>query len=447
MPLSEQIENLVDLYQTDCAEINKVRGPKSESTNQLETFAESIKESRGRPLFFKYVGSGRGQGPYVELEDGSVKLDLINGIGIHILGHSHPQVLAKTVEASLSDAVMQGNLQPNKEYAKILAKLTEISSRHSKLKHAWLSPSGAMANENALKMCRQKTNGARMVISFNNSFAGRTTMMAELTDNDNYRQGLPRYNDVLRVPFYDKNNPNSADESLAAFKEHVEKHRGDICAFMFEPMQGEGGYRVAPREFFVPMLEICKKEGIPVFLDEVQTFCRTGFFFAFETLCLAEYVDVVSVAKTLQNGATFYTEDFNPKPGLISGTFAGSTVALAAGLEILEELDRGYMGFDGKIQKIHNSFTGMLNALGETTCKGMISDVEGLGLMVAFTPLDGSKEKMLTFVKKLFDNGVMGFGCGSGPYRMRFLLPAVLNDDHIGEIKDLIEKTLLEMKD
>jgi len=445
MPISEQILGLIKAYLDDCSSIDKVSGPKSDAEAHLNSSAESIKASRGRPLFFKYVGSGRGQGPYVELEDGSVKLDLINGIGIHVLGHSHPKILEKTVQASLSDAVMQGNLQPNKEYRDILAKLTEISSRYSKLKHAWLCPSGAMANENALKMCRQKTNGARMVISFNNAFAGRTTMMAELTDNDSYRQGLPRYNDVLRIPFYDAKNPKSSEDSLAAFKEHVEKHRGDICAFMFEPMQGEGGYRVAPREFFVPMLEICKKEGIPVFLDEVQTFCRTGQFFAFETLCLAEYVDVVSVAKTLQNGATFYTEDFNPKPGLISGTFAGSTVALAAGLQVLEELDEGYMGPEGKIQKIHKSFTGMLNELNDTTCKGMINEVEGLGLMVAFTPFDGSKEKMLELVKRLFHNGVIGFGCGSGPYRMRFLLPAILNDDHISEIKSILEKTLLEM--
>jgi len=445
MPLSEQIKTLVNSYLENSSSIKEVCGPKADRVESLEQSAESIKESRGRPLFFNYVGSGRGNGPYVELEDGSVKMDLINGIGIHILGHSHPQILTKTVEASLSDAVMQGNLQPNKEYQKILKKLTDISSRHSNLKHAWLSPSGAMANENALKMCRQKTNGARMVISFNNAFAGRTTMMAELTDNDNYRQGLPRYNDVLRVPFYDKNNPNSSSEALEAFKTHVENHRGNICAFMFEPMQGEGGYRVAPREFFIPMLEICKKEGIPVFLDEVQTFCRTGYFFAYETLCLAEYVDVVSVAKTLQNGATFYTPEFNPKPGLVSGTFAGSTTALAAGLEILNELDKDYMGPQGKIQKIHNAFTSMLKELNETTCKGMVSDVEGLGLMVAFTPFDGSKEKMLTLVKKLFENGVMGFGCGSGPYRMRFLLPAILEDEHIAEIKTILEKTLLEI--
>ncbi|MGH1468751.1 MAG: aminotransferase class III-fold pyridoxal phosphate-dependent enzyme [Bdellovibrionales bacterium] len=447
MPMETQVQGLVEAYLGGCADLQEVKAASDESKiKTLDEQAAAVNLYRGRPLFFKYVGSGRGRGPYVELEDGSVKIDLINGIGIHVLGHSHPYILESSVKAALSDVVMQGNLQPNKEYMEIMEKLVEIGSRSSNLKHVWLCPSGSMANENGLKMCRQKTNGARMVIAMENSFAGRTTMMAEVTDNDNYRVGLPRYNEVLRIPFYDSKDPQSSEKSLEAFKAHVEKHRGDISCFMFEPMQGEGGYKVAPKEFFLPILEICKKEGIPVFLDEVQTFCRTGEFFAFETLGLGDYVDVVSVAKTLQTGATFYTEEFNPKPGLISGTFSGSTVALAAGKTVLETLDDGYMGDGGKIQRIHKGFTDMLKDLNKTTCKGLVNDVEGLGLMVAFTAFNGEKDKMLAFVKRLFENGVMCFGCGSGPFRVRFLLPAVLEDKHINEIKKIMEKTLLELK-
>jgi len=330
----------------------------------------------------------------------------------------------------------------------MMEKLVEVGARKSKLKHAWLCQSGSMANENGLKICRQKTNGARMVLSFSNSFAGRTTMMAEITDNDNYRVGLPRYNEVLRIPFYDENNPNSTSDTLEAFKKHIEEHRGNISCFMFEPMQGEGGYRAAPRDFFVPLLDLCRAEGIPIFFDEVQTFCRTSEFFAFQTLDLGQYADVVSVAKSLQNGATLYTEEFNPKPGLISGTFAGSTVALKAGTEVLNILDDGsYMGEEGKVMKIHKQFISMLNELSETSCKGLLSDAGGLGLMVAFTPFDGSKEMMLKLVKRLFDNGLMCFGCGSNPYRVRFLLPAILENKHIEEAKKIIESTLLELKE
>lgn len=444
MPIKKQIENLVSQYLESNQDIVSVK--KGNQVEKLDQSAQEISTYRGRPLFFKYVGSGRGRGPYVELQDGSVKLDLINGIGIHVLGHAHPEVVQASVSGSLTDVVMQGNLQPNKEYLGISKKLVDLASRKSKIRHAWLSPSGTMANENALKMCRQKTDGARMIIAFEHAFAGRTTMMAEVTDNDAYRQGLPRYQDVLRVPYYDAKNPKSIEETKEVFQKHLQEHKGNICCFMFEPMQGEGGYRVAPREFFVPLLEMCKKEGIPVFLDEVQTFCRTGEFFAFETLDLGEYVDVVSVAKTLQNGATLYSEDLNPKPGLVSGTFSGSSSALSAGAKVLEVLESGYMGPQGRVMEIHHKFVNLLKELSEGSCQGLISEVEGMGLMVAFTPLQGTRENMIQFVKKLFENGVMCFGCGANPYRARFLLPAVLEDQHFTELKQIIEKTLLELK-
>lgn len=446
MPINSLVQNLCDEYLKSCCEIESVRPAQNNLVEEAREMEKKTGELRGRPLFFNYIGSGRGNGPYVELKDGSVKIDLINGIGIHILGHSHPEVVKAGLKASLSDVVMQGNLQPNAEYHDISEKLVELGARNSKLKHAWLCQSGSMANENALKACRQKMNGARKIIAMNKAFAGRTTMMAEITDNDNYRVGLPRYDEILRVPFYNPGDANSIETSLNIFKDHIKSHKGDISCFMFEPMQGEGGYTAAPRDFFLPMLEICKEEGIPVFLDEVQTFCRTGEFFAFETLGLGDYVDVVSVAKSLQVGATLYSEELNPKPGLVSGTFSGSTQALASGRKVLDILDSGYMGESGVIQKIHQGFVGMLNELNEGSCKGLVRDAGGLGLMVAFTPFDGSREKMLALVKALFENGVMAFGCGSNPYRLRFLLPVVLEPKHIDEVKAIMEKSILSIK-
>ena len=444
----DKVVELARSYLQDLESISGVRSPIDEKKSKSMELAERIGAARGRPLFFHYIGSGRGYGPYVELQDGSVKMDLINGIGVYILGHAHPLVVESSIEASLSDVLMQGNLQPGVEYLEMSEKLVDIASRGSNIKHAWLCQSGSMANENGLKICRQKMNGARMIISMNKAFAGRTQTMAEVTDNPAYRVGLPIHNEVLRVPFYDKQNPNTIEDSHKALKKIIEKHRGDIGCFIFEPMQGEGGYRSAPREFFVPLLETCKKEAIPIFLDEVQTFCRTTEFFTYQTLNLGEYVDVVSVAKSLQNAATLYTSEFNPKSGLISGTFSGSTVALKTGTAILNHLDfEGYMGSEGKIFHINKMFVGMLNELSKTTCKGLISDVGGLGLMVAFTPMDGGREQMLTAVKKLFENGVMCFGCGADPYRIRFLLPAILEQYHVDKAKTIIEETFLELKE
>jgi 4-aminobutyrate aminotransferase-like enzyme len=400
---------------------------------------------RGRPLFYNYLGSGVGRGAYVELEDGSVKLDLINGIGIHVLGHSHPRVVAATVRGALSDVVMQGILQPNNEYITLGEKLSKLAAKKSKLKHCWLATCGTMANENALKMARQKRKGARMIVTFQNAFAGRSTMMAEITDNKAFKVNLPEYNEVLRLPFYKKNDPGSKDKTLAVLKEHVAKHGDNIGIFGFEPMLGEGGFLHADKSFFGPLLEFCKSKGIPIWMDEVQTFTRTGEFFAFETLGLGEFVDLCTVAKTALNGVTLFTDEMKPDPGLLGGTFAGTASTLRAGLEVLNILDNdGYMGANGKIQQIHKEFVGMLDKLNTTTCKGLLTGAGGLGLMVAVTPFDGSKEKQGALLKSLFKNGLICFGCGHDPNRIRFLLPAVLTSQDIEVARGVIEKSVLE---
>lgn len=440
------IEALVQEVVGASSQIEGVRGPDSAREAATKEMIDRLGVTRGRPLFFPYIGSGVGRGPYVELEDGSVKLDLINGIGIHIMGHSHPRVIAASLRGALSDVVMQGNLEPNKEYLELSKKLLDIASRNSRLKHVWLSTCGTMANENALKACRQKKTPARMILAMEAAFAGRSTMMAEITDNPGFKVGLPSYNEVLRIPWYNKKDARSAEKSLNILKEHVAKHDKNICCFSFEPMQGEGGYNVAPREYFLPLLDFCRESQIPIWLDEVQTFTRTGRFFAFETLGLGDYVDVCTIAKTAQNGATFYTEELNPKPGLIAGTFSGSSAALSAGLEILNILDKeNYMGPNGKIMTTHKEFVGMLNELNETTCKGLLQEAGGLGLMVAVTPLDGSKEKVDKLMQILFKNGLICFNCGKGPYRLRFLIPMVISSDDIRAAKNIIEKSVLEI--
>ena len=338
---------------------------------------------------------------------------------------------------------MQGNLQPNQEYREYSEKLTSLVKKNSRMVHVWLATCGTIANENALKICRQKRVGARMIVTFKNAFAGRSTMMAEITDNTAYKVHMPDYNEVLRLPFYDKNAPQ--DQTLNVLKEHVAKHGKNIGCFVFEPMLGEGGYRSAPGEFFVPLLEFCKEHQIPVWADEIQTFTRTGNFFAFETLGIGKYIDVCTIAKTAQNGATFFSEEFKPDAGLLGGTFAGTTPALRAGLEILTMMEQdGYMGPQGKVMKIHHEFVGMLNTLNETTCKGQLREAGGLGLMVAVTPLDGTKAKQIALLKSLFQNGLICFGCGSDPYRLRFLLPAVLTSADIQVAKGLIDKSVRE---
>ena len=444
--ISSTVEELVSKTLRANSQLNGIKPPVSGQQKSYQSLCQKIGEWRGRPLFFEYVGTGRGNGPYVELQDGSVKLDFINGIGIHILGHSHPEVLKASVSGALSDVVIQGNLQPNREYGELLSQLLKVAAQGSRIQHVWPTTCGAMAGENALKMARQKMQGARKIIAMDNAFAGRSMMMAEITDNPAFRQGLPSYDEVLRIPFYDKNNPLSSQKAVDQLEEHIKNHRGDICVFCFEPMQGEGGYNVAPRDYFLPLLNICRREGIPIWFDEVQTFCRTGEFFAYQTLGLGEYADLVTVAKSLQGGATLYTSELNPKPGLVSGTFAGSSSALASGWAILDHLSQGgYMGAEGRVARLHKEFVGMLEALNQKgSCQGQLSDAGGLGLMVGVTPLDGSREKMVQLTKALFKNGVICFGCGRGPFRLRFLLPAILESQHIQEAQKIFELSIQE---
>lgn len=439
------VKDLVNEVQNINSGIKTIQPPKPAFAENSKSWIEKAGMFRGRPLHYPYVGTGSGRGVFVELEDGSIKLDLINGIGIHLFGHSHPKVMEAAVRGALCDVINQGNLEPNKEYIQYTEKLVSLASRNSKLKYAWLATCGTMANENAVKLSRQKNSPARMIVAFKNAFAGRSTLMAEVTDNPAYKQGLPEYNEILRIPWFDKKDSSSGEKTLIALKEHVAKHPGNISCFGFEPMLGEGGYMPANREFFLPLLQFCRENKIAVWADEVQTYTRTGELFAFETLGLGQQIDIVTIAKTAQLGATLYTEEYNPKPGLIAGTFSGTTVSMMTGMAMLDILTQeGYLGPKGRIMEIHLRFVNGLNKLGETTCKGKISDAGGMGLMMAFTPFEGKKEQADAFLKKLFNNGVIAFPCGKDPIRARFLVPAIIQNEDIDLALQVIEKTILE---
>lgn len=438
------VNDLVDEVRSINSEIQGIRSAQPQLIESAKATMDRLGQLRGRPLYHNYIGTGAGSGPFVELIDGSIKLDLINGIGIHIMGHGHPRVMKAAIQGALSDVIMQGNIQPNNDYWKLSDKLVKLASRKSDLRHVWFSTCGTMANENALKLSRQKNNPAKMIMAMTNAFAGRSTMMAEITDNAAYKQGLPDYNEVLRIPNHDKKDPQSSEKALRVMKELVSKNEKNISTFTFEPMLGEGGFQPVPREFYVPMLEFCKQQKIAVWADEVQTFGRTGEFFAFETMDLGKYVDIVTIAKTLQLAATLYTAEYNPKPGLIAGTFSGGSSALTAGLEILEILEEGFVGPNGRIIKIHKKFIEGLNELNNSTCKGLLQDAGGMGLMIAFTPFEGKKEQTELFIKKLFNNGLIAFSCGKDPVRIRFLVPAIISNQEINLALNLIEKTILE---
>jgi 4-aminobutyrate aminotransferase-like enzyme len=450
---SSRLQEHVSALMGELTQVQKnikwVKPPSVDLAQNYKTYLEHLNGIRGRNLYYAYLGSGLGHGPYVELEDGSVKIDLINGIGIHLFGHSHPALIETCIKASMQDIIMQGNLQPNREYAALLDTLVKAAGRTSRLTKGWIGTCGTIVNENALKMARQKNSPARKILAMRDNFAGRSTLMAEITDNPEYRVGLPVYNEVLYLPFYDKKDPRSAEKTLAELKKHIAENPKNIACFITELVQGEGGFNVAPPEFFKPLFELCRQNHIAVWADEIQTFARTGELFAFETLGLGEYIDLVTIAKTIQCGAVLYTDEYNPKPGLIAGTFTSSTVSMAAGNKVLEMLLNGFdgqkvLGKDGRVQKLHQEFVDMIRDLQNGPCKGLIEDVDGIGLMVSMTPYDGSKEKTTKLLQTLYKNGLITFGCGHGPYKVRFLLPVILEKTHISETASILEKSLKE---
>jgi len=437
----------------------KIRGvrPPGTSSEIKDAYAKMLQNfthDKGREPYFPYLSSGIGAGPYVELADGSVKMDLITGIGVNFFGHSHPELMAEMMDALPAD-LMQGNLQPGVEAQRFLSALLAELSPTSKLKHGWITTCGTMANELALKIVRQKKTPATKVLAFKDCFCGRSTAMQEITDNAGYRQGQPVYGEVEYLSFYSPSLGLEASlkKTLSEMQEHFNRYPGKFCALMMEPIQGEGGFNAAPREFYVRVFEEAKKAGLMIWLDEIQTFGRTGELFAFQKFNLQEYVDIVTAAKMLQVSVVLWSDELTPKAGLVAGTFAGSTVGLRAARKTIEILRRdGYLGPEGKIEKLSARFVANLSRLRETSGQGqgkdqMIGEIKAVGGMIAFLPFEGKMDDCKVLLKKLFELGVVAFYCGHGPYLIRMLPPlGAMTEADIDVACGLIEKALHDVK-
>jgi 4-aminobutyrate aminotransferase-like enzyme len=377
---------------------------------------------RGRPAFYPYLGSGVGRGARAMLADGRWLIDFALGIGVHFFGHGNHDLIETAIRAAAADLTMQGNLIFNREYHAQMKTLLTHAPRG--LEHCWLALSGADANENALKMVRQKRNGRPGVIAFLGCFHGRTCAMAEITDRPDYRIGQPSTFPVHYVPFYDRNDPQSATLALEALREVIAREGDRISTFIVELVQGEAGFVTAPRDFFVPLFDECKRAGIIVWVDEVQTFGRTGELFATTRLDLADYVDVVTIGKILQGSATLYRKNLAPDPGLVSGTFSGATVAMAVGRRIVEKLTgEGFFGPRGRELELERLTREHLERLARKH-PGVISEIDGVGAMLAFRLGDGSLEATRAFIRRCFDQGLALYYGGHETACVRLFLPA-----------------------
>ncbi len=450
------IDAIIGRLEAAQAGIEGARPPRPGGEAILADWTSRFTASRGKGPLYPYVGSGIGRGPLVELVDGSVKWDLINGIGVHMFGHSDPGMVRAALESALGDVVMEGNLQFNAESIAFGELLVEQAARGSRLRHVFLTNSGAMANENALKVCQQHTGGAPRVIAFQDCFMGRSTTMAQIGDSAGGRVGIPLNAQVDYMPFYD---PELGERSIEMAVWHLDqviaRYPGQHACFIFELVQGEGGFRTAPREFFVALMERCREAGIPVWDDEVQTFGRNTEMFMYDALDLGEYVDVVAIGKMSQACAILYTEEFAPKPGLLSGTFVGSSSAFHVGRAALARLrDGGYYGEDGRIARLHAAFREHAEALVARRPEWFppvplpfgrrsTAFVGGTGGMCRLTPFGGDRATIMSCLDHLFEEGVIAFVCGHGPHHVRFLPPVgVMEPEHFGPVFEILERAM-----
>ncbi len=459
---SSTVQDAIDAIVRELVEaqstITAARPPRSELTTSYQQALQRVAAYKGRPALYPYVGAGIGNGALVELADGSVKWDMITGIGVHLFGHSDPDLIATALRAAMSDTVQQGNLQFNADSIEFGELLVAEAARSSRLKYCFLTNSGAMANESALKVCYQKNAPASRVIAFADCFMGRSVTMAQIGDSAAGRMGIPLSTLVDYVPFYDpERGQASIDHAVAQLQQYINRYPGQHACFVMELVQGEGGFNVAPREFFAALMRVCKENGIAVWVDEIQTFGRTNQMFHFQQLELGEYVDVVTVGKMSQVCACLYTEEFNPKPGLLSGTFIGGTVELQVGKRILERLrDGGYYGPNGKIAQLHQAFRQRAQALVDKhpewftpiphpwgTSHSTLGLYGGVGGMMRLTPFGGDKAMIIKALHTMFADGVIAFYCGHGPYHMRFLPPVgVMQPEQFDEVFEIVEAAL-----
>lgn len=421
------------------------RGTQVELADAYAAELDAFARNRGGATFFPYLGSGFGRGPLVELKDGRVVYDLITGIGAIPAGHSDPRIVRSQLEAALSDLVIQGNLQQNSESADFVDLLTSQATKNGgRLEHCFLSSTGVMAGENALKIAFQKKAPAHRVLAFEGCFAGRTITFSHITDKPAFRDGLPENLFVDYVPFFDPCDPDgSTQRAVSVLKSHLKRHPGQYAAMLFELVQGEGGFNVGTQDFFKALMQTCRDAGVAVLVDEVQTFARTQELFAFQYFGLDELVDVVWIGKASQACATLFSAEYKPRPGLLSQTFTASTSALAAGKLIIETLlEEDYYGFDGKLAKLHECFVEGVESL-NAKYENRLSGPYGIGGMWAFTLDEGDPAKTRDFIHLLFNHGVMSFMAGSASARVRFLPPFLsITEADMAEVFVRIESAL-----
>ena len=427
-----------------------VPGPKSAALSERRQRAVSRGVPQVTPVF---VASAAGA--TLTDVDGNVFLDFAGGIGCINAGHADPAVVEAIHAQSEKFLHTCFMVSPYESYIELAERLNALSPG-SFDKRTFFVNTGAEAVENAVKIARSYT-GRPGVICFDDGYHGRTYMAMALTAKVKpYKAGFGPFPDhVYRVPFA---NPyrcadatgHSLRQIEALFESGVRPE--EIAAVIVEPVQGEGGFVVPPREFLRELRALCDRHGIVLVADEVQTgFGRTGRLFACEHFDLVP--DIVLTAKSMASGlpiagVTGRAEIMDHlEPGAVGGTFGGNPVSCAAALATIALFERE--GLCERSEIVGRIFTERAKAWqGRFACVG---DVRGVGGMRAMELVTGRTSKTpaadLTraIARFALEHGVILVTAGTFGNVIRLLVPLVVREDQLHEGLDVIEQALVAL--
>ena len=386
--------------------------------------------------------------------EGKRYVDFAAGIAVCNTGHRHPKIMSATAQQSEAFVHTAFQITPYEVYVKLAERLNQAAP----IKNAKtvLFNSGAEAVENAVKIARYHTQRSA-VIAFSGAFHGRTIMTMGLTGKAvPYKAGFgPMPAGIYHVPFPLEQYGVTVEDSLKALKQlfKIDVPASQVAAIIIEPVQGEGGFQIAPKVFMQALRKLCDQHGILLICDEIQSgFARTGKFFATEHSDIEP--DLMTVAKSLAGGFPLSgvigkAEVMDsPEPGGLGTTYGGNPVACAAANAVLDIIEEEQLC--ERSNRIGEQMKGRLTkikAAGDTT---PIGEIRGLGAMVAFDLVktaggnDPDPEKAKKLTSKALENGLILLSCGIYGNTIRLLAPLTIPDNHLAEGLDILEKSLGE---
>jgi len=430
-----------------------IPGPRSRELMRRRNAAVSRAVTQVTPVFVD-----RAEGAVVDDVDGNRFIDFAGGIGCLNTGHRAPAVLdalRRQLDRFLHTSF---NVLPYESYIALAEKLNALTPGNFAKKTILLN-SGAEAVENAIKIARFYTK-RQAIICFEDAFHGRTYMaMAATSKTHPYKAGFePFPGEVYRIPYaycyrcsYSLQYPSCeiqcAKHIEDTFKRVVAAE--SVAAVVVEPILGEGGFVTPPKEFYPTLAEICRKHGILLIADEVQTgFARTGAYFASERFGIEP--DLITMAKSLSGGlplaaVTGRAEIMDaPGAGQLGGTFGGNPAACEAALAVIDRIDKE--GLNIRADRLGETFRKRATEWQKRW--DLIGDVRGMGAMQALElvrnrstrePADTETKEISQFC---YEHGLITITAGSYGNVIRLLMPIVITDDQMNEALDVLEAAL-----